>query len=483
MPTMHAAKSPDRTRTLLVIAGEFPPLKTIGRIRTVKFVEHLRAHGWKCIVLTLEPSGQEPNYDASLLAEIADGVEVIRLPLVDLEVKIARFAKRLLGRGNSAGEGSPSNSAASGEGVSAKTPQVGRGLFDRAHSVVRWVFRNLVDIPDSYALWARAATREGQRLCAERQIDAIYTTLPPFSSIFVGHALRRKTGLPWIVDYRDLWYGDVLREWLPTWRKRLELRLEKRLLRAADLVITVSEPKTAYMQRLHPHVKARWETLTNGYDVELYDARERTRPFGEGKRQFVYTGRLFKNRRGYAFAEALGRIHQSDPALAEQVSVRILGGVDREIRARYDEILARCGIDHLYDFGGDVGYAEAMDAQVNCDYLLLIVDTGETSDGVIPGKLFEYVAARRPIFALCDPGATQQIIERAKLGRAVPAESVEACELMLREWLAQPVPERVESDDDYLAQFDRRAITGRFAGLLDQLVVSHAKSSANTEHA
>ena len=115
-----------------------------------------------------------------------------------------------------------------------------------------------------------------------------------------------------------------------------------------------------------------------------------------------------------------------------------------------------------------------MNAQVNCDYLLLIVDTGETSDGVIPGKLFEYVAARRPIFALCDPGATQQIIERANLGKAVPAESVEACEVMLREWLAKPVPERVESDDAYLAQFDRRAIAARFAGLLDQLVDSQS---------
>ena len=81
-------------RTLLVIAGEFPPLKTIGRIRTVKFVEHLRQHGWRAIVLTLEPSGREGNYDPSLMAEIADGVEVIRLPLRNREVEIADAVKR-----------------------------------------------------------------------------------------------------------------------------------------------------------------------------------------------------------------------------------------------------------------------------------------------------------------------------------------------------------------------------------------------------
>ena len=88
--------STNKQRCLLVIAGEFPPLKTIGRIRTVKFVEHLRAHGWKAIVLTLEPSGQEPNYDPGLLAEIADGVEVLRIPLVDVEAEIAIAANRFL---------------------------------------------------------------------------------------------------------------------------------------------------------------------------------------------------------------------------------------------------------------------------------------------------------------------------------------------------------------------------------------------------
>jgi glycosyltransferase involved in cell wall biosynthesis len=459
-------------KTLLVIAGEFPPLKTIGRIRTVKFVDQLRAHGWHTIVVTLTPTGSEPNYDAKLLSEIADGVEVIRLPLPDIEGKIAGFAKKLLGRSpapasNPVSGGQPATTVQ----TSAARPPSG-GLLDKAHAAVRWVLKTFVFIPDDYRPWARAVTEECLRLCAERKIDAIYTTLPPFSSMFAGYELRKATGLPWLADYRDLWYGDVLREWLPEWRKRQEFRMEKRLLQEADVVITVSEPKTEYMKRQHPQIKARWETLTNGYDVDIYSGRGRTRTLGQGPIEFVYTGRLFKNRRGYAFAEALGRLKQSDPPLAENVRVRILGGVDPEIKARYDEILKRHGIAHLYDFAGDVAYNDAMNAQINCDYLLLIVDTGETSDGVIPGKLFEYVAARRPIFALCDAGATQQIIERAGLGKAVPAESVEACEAMLREWLARPVPEEVAADNDYLAQFDRRAITQRLAKLLDEVTAS-----------
>lgn len=463
-------------RTLLVIAGEFPPLKTIGRIRTVKFVEQLRQYGWRSIVITLQPNGTEPNYDPSLSAEITDGVEVIRLPLRDIEAEIANAVKRLMGRSPvpvsaPAGAGVPGG----GRAPAPVSTQAQGGLMDRAHALTRWLLRNFVHVPDDYRPWATAVVEAARPLCKAGRIDAIYTTLPPFASMFAGHALRKETGIPWLVDYRDLWFGDVLREWVPGWRKKLEFRMEKRLLSEADVVITVSEPKTTYMQRLHPDLKARWETLTNGYDTELYGDRQRTRPFTGETVEFVYTGRLFKNRRGHAFAEALGRIHRSDPALAARARVRILGGVEPSIRERYDRILADYGIAHLYDFAGDVSYAEAMNAQVNCDYLLLIVDTGETSDGVIPGKLFEYVSVRRPIFALCDPGATQQIIERARLGKAVPAESVEACEAMLREWLARPVPETVDSDDAYLAQFDRKAITARFARLLDEVVEAARK--------
>lgn len=472
-------------KTLLVIAGEFPPLKTIGRIRTAKFVEHLRAHGWRSIVVTLAPSGREPNYDSSLAREIPADTEVLRLPLVDVEDQIGRFVKRLMGRGDKASEAEPPESSsrpllpgdAPSEGKSSS-----QGLMDRAHRLVRQTLKYGFYIPDNYWPWAMAAASLGRKVCGERHIDAIYTTLPPFSSAIVGYRLKRLTGLPWVVDYRDLWYGDVLREWLPSWRQKLELWLERRLLRRADVIVTVSAPKTAFMKRLHPSAPARWETLTNGFDAETYQGLTRTRSFDTDTVEFVYTGRLFKNRRGYAFAEALGRIAHSVPALARRARVRILGGVSPEIRARYDEILAWDSIADLFRFEGDVPQRAALEAQVNCDYLLLIVDTGETSDGVIPGKLFEYIAARRPIFALCDPGVTQHIIERAGAGHVVPAEDVNQCEALLRSVLSAPVPREVALDNAYLAQFDRKAIAKRFAGLLDETVVAQGVRSVDRIH-
>lgn len=467
---MHDSSPPKARRTVLIVAGEFPPLKTIGRIRTVKFAEHLRTLGWDAIVLTVEPSGREPNYDAALQAEVAEHLEVVRVPLVTFDDRITGFAKRLLGRGAAAAQTTAGAHTGQTSANHAATTEPGatQGLMERLQlAVKRWIRLGL-DVPDSYLPWALKAVPAARAVCAQRKVDVIFTTLPPFSAAYVGYKLRGETGIPWIADYRDLWYGDVLREWLPAWRQKLELHIEKHLLKRTDVIVTVSEQKTDYMRRMHPALRARWETLTNGYDAEIYATRARTRPFSPDHIEFVYTGRLFKNRRGYAFAEALGRIKQTDPALVAPVNVRILGGVAPEIAARYKEILDRYGIAEHFHFPGDVSYQEAMDAQVNCDWLLLIVDTGETSDGVIPGKLFEYVASQRPMFALCDPGATQQIIERANLGVVHGAEDTDACEKALRKVLSNPVPQTLARDEAYLAQFDRRNISRRLAELLEQ---------------
>lgn len=467
-----------RTRTALIIAGEFPPLKTIGRIRTVKFVEHLRNHGWESIVVTLAPNGREANYDASLLAEVPPGVEVIRVPLVTFDDRITAFAKRLLGRNRKTTTES-GNHPNKGKTATQLQPRR-RSAGERLQMAVKQLIRLCLDVPDNFLPWALAAMPEIRRLCKKRQIDLVFTTLPPFSAAYVGYKLAGETSIPWIADYRDLWYGDVLREWLPRWRQRLELVIEKRILKRASVVVTVSEQKTDYMRKLHPGIRARWATLTNGYDKEIYEERTRTRGFDEPVIEFVYTGRLFKNRRGYAFAEALGRIKRDTPALVAPVRVRILGGVSDEIAQRYEQILSAYQLHDHFCFAGDVGYAEAMNAQVDCDYLLLIVDTGETSDGVIPGKLFEYVAAQRPIFALCDPGATQQIIDHARLGTVVDTEDVDACERRLRELLSRPVPREIQRDEEYLAQFDRRQITARLALLFDETTVASSGSKSST---
>jgi hypothetical protein len=151
-------------------------------------------------------------------------------------------------------------------------------------------------------------------LCAERKIDAIYTTLPPFSSMFVGHDLRLETGLPCGSPITATSGMAMCSRMDSRMAEKLELRMERRLLKAADRGGHRFRAENGVHAAASSRLKARWETLTNGCDTELYGDRPCTRPFTQDTVEFVYTGRLFKNRRGYAFAVALGRIHRSDPS-------------------------------------------------------------------------------------------------------------------------------------------------------------------------
>ena len=457
-------------RTALVVAGEFPPVKTIGRLRTVKFVEHLRTRGWRSVVLTIEPNGVSSVADPALESEIPPDTPVYRAAHPDLEALLVRRIKGLVGR-------KVSPVAAVGDSVGAAVPptasDAGRSspsLRDGLIAAFKAGLRDYVYLPDSYALWARPAVLLGRQAIGRHGVNLIYTTLPPFTAATIGRRLQRTTGLPWVADYRDLWTGDVLREWIGPLRRRYETWLERRLLRHADAIITVSEQKTDFVQQLLAPCKARFDTITNGYDAEEFADISRSPRPDDGSLRFVFTGRLFKNRRGYAFAEALARLKRRQPDLAARARVSFLGGVTPEIRERYDRILAEAGLAGQFDFPGDVPHSQAKQAQVDADWLLLIVDTGATSDGVIPGKLFEYVAARRPIFALTDPGATADIIRDGALGEVVGAEDVDACERALTAVLARPVPAPLMPAESFLQRFERARLTERLAGIFDDVV-------------
>ncbi|ESQ16553.1 MAG TPA: hypothetical protein DDY14_17575 [Chromatiaceae bacterium] len=464
---------------VLFVAGEFPPIKTIGRLRSAKFVDYLRKDGFDMTVLTTEANASVSGFDPALLDEVPSAIELLRVPMLDTEAVLLDPLKQMvrhLGRAPDKPSQAPSTPPAS------TSSAANNRLNLKQHSIdaFKWIVRNWIEVPDSYWLWAARAEAVADQYCNNTKVDLVFTSLPPFSAARIGFRLKRKHGIPWVIDYRDLWYGDVLREWISPIRRRLELIRERRYLRYADAVVAVSEQKTAFLQTLQPKSSARFLTLTNGYDPEIYAPYLAEPRAPNATIDFVFTGRLFKNRRGYSFAEALGQLVAQQPALRARVKVHILGGVSAEIRQRYDEILAQYHIQDLYRFTGDLPYQEAMRAQVQADYLLLIVDTGTTSSGVIPGKLFEYVAARRPIFALTDPGATQQIIERGKIGTVVPAESVAHCREKLAQWLQRPVPEQLTGDWAYLAQFERRNISKRLASLL--LDVANNSDSPTPAH-
>lgn len=453
------------TKRLLIVAAEFPPVKGIGRLRPLKFCQHLAPLGWETAVLTPEIGDIQP-VDRATLLEIPKATHIYRAPIPKPKERLIRHLKVLLRRGDSPGKALAST--AGNPGGAARTERTSRSL---AGNLMGWTDafarKNLL-IPDDIVLWYRPAIEAGIAAVREFKPDVILATAPHFTNLLVGAGLSKATGVPWIADYRDLWTGDVLRAWVPPWRQRVELAMERKILRSASAAITVSEPKSEVVRaRVPSSGECPVVTLTNGYDIEEFESvvPEQGAP---GVYRVVYAGRLFKNRRGYEFVEAVGRLVQSDPGYRSRLRIEYYGGVSPEIAERMTGLIAQYGIGDVIEFFPDVSYERSKSLQKGADALLLIVDGGETTSGVIPGKLFEYVAANRPIICIAAPGATTEIIERGRLGAVVVPGDFQGLEAAVKK-LVDEGDAGFRPDKVYLEQFERSRIVGRLAEVLDRV--------------
>lgn len=464
-------------RRLLIVAAEFPPVKGIGRLRPLKFCQHLGGFGWETAVLAPAEGAIEP-VDLTTLREIPTATRVFRAPLPRPKDWLVASVKSALGRAGPPRERSeerrafPNGDTKVVPESAGATGSVLGSLLGRLDAFAR----TYLLIPDDIALWYRPAVRAGMRAIEAFRPDVILATAPHFTNLVVGAGLSRRSGVPWVADYRDLWTGDVLRAWVPSWRRRVELWLERRLLASASAVITVSGPKSDVVRsRLPCPDRCPVVTLTNGYDPEEFDGvvPERGDP---ARFRIVYAGRLFKNRRGYELVEAAGALLRERPDLGRRLCIDFFGGVAPEIAANMSSLVEQHALSDVVRFHPDVPYARSKALQKGADALLLIVDAGDTSSGVIPGKLFEYVAARRPILCIAAPGATTEIIAGGCLGVAVSPGDIDGVKRALVT-LMKVAPGGFEPDAAYLERFERRKLVEQLAHLLDDVTMRRERGS------
>jgi glycosyltransferase involved in cell wall biosynthesis len=420
------------------------------------------------LVLTINERASGP-YDPATLSEIPKGVPVYRALFAEPEKAMVQGVKKLLGRNTKGslprGEEAPQALGTSSDSGFEAALKRAKRTYDR------FLVRNVL-IPDDLVLWTLPAVMLGRTICARHHVDLIFTTAPPFTDLLVGRLLQKVTALPWVADYRDLWTGDVLRDWVPRWRRRIETSLERWALATVNAVIAVSEPKSEFLrQRLSQVEPGRFWTITNGYDLDEYEGLARTMRTN-GQIRFVYTGRLFKNRRGYEVLEAAGSLFRARPELKPKLRIEYYGGVSPEIRNHLDQLIVKLELGQAVRFFPDVPYADAKQLQIDADVLFLIVDTGETTSGVIPGKLFEYVAARRPILCIAESGATSAIIREGRLGWVTAPGDVSTLQNVLEDILSASAPPSLNPNPNYLQQFERRQLVGRMAQIFEDVLAS-----------
>jgi hypothetical protein len=280
-------------------------------------------------------------------------------------------------------------------------------------------------VPEPLVLaWVPFALPRALRLHRTDRFDAVITTSPPESAHLIGRAIQRR-GAAWIADVRDAWNFEPLRPRFPTAaQRRLDERLERRLLGAADVVTAVSRPAA---DDLRDRVGATVELVPNGWDPDLAPALdgaardEAQRMLDPDRVSIVYTGRFGSyGRDPRPLIDALGRLAASEPELARRLELVFAGPyTDDELALlRADVAPARIAVV------GSLPRDRALALQRAADALLLIAAPGRSQLANL--KLFEYLAAGRSILALAGGTEAGRIVAETGGGEIVRSDDVAA---------------------------------------------------------
>lgn len=415
------------SRSVLLIAYHFPPIQgSSGVQRTLRFAQHLPRYGWNPIVLTIEPRAYE---------RVAHGPG--NEPPVGLEVHRAR-----------------------GYDTARQLSVFGRYSMRLA-------------LPDRWMTWKWWAVPSARKIVRQRNVSAVWSTFPVATAHAIGLAVARRSGLPWVAEFRDpMWQGD----YPPNPRVNQAWReLEEQVFAAASaVVVTTPGAVREYEERFPEFPRKRLVLVENGYDEESFTRAGAMAPgerspgwAGVGPVTLLHSGIVYRSERdpsqlfaAIAALKSRGIVSGDDLQIVLRAS-----GHEREYRADLDQL----GIGDIVRLEPGIPYLQALQEMLSMDALLIL--QAANCNAQVPAKLYEYLRAGRPILALTDPaGDTARTLEAAGVGLIARLDSRAEIEAALPRFL-----EKVRSGEwrraspDVVHRWSRERQTGELARLLDDV--------------
>ena len=374
-------------KRVLVITYYWPPAGGSGVQRWVKFSKYLPSEGWQPVIYTPE-NPEMQSEDSSLGADVPPQAEVIRRPITE----IYSLYRRLTGKSASRSQVNMVNAQ--------KKSLAGR--------LMMWA-RGKFFVPDPRVSWVRPSVKFLKKYLREHPVDVIVSTGPPHSMHLIAQTVSLATGIPWISDFRDPWtkifYFKHLHLSSRTVRKHE--RLEKSVLDGSTAVIAVSP---LVQEEFREMTSSPVELITNGFDPEDYaGAKESDKEFFT----ICHTGQFAADGNPDVLWKVLAGKAAEDDKFAKKLRIRLAGVSDEAVLSSIRE--AGLG-ENLVDLGY-VDHGTAVREQCGASVLILPLRKEPEYRATLPGKLFEYLGAGRPILGIGQTdGAMARVVADAGAG-------------------------------------------------------------------
>lgn len=423
-------------KKVLIITYYWPPAGGPGVQRWLKFVKYLRDFGVEPVVYVPE-NPDYPLVDKDFEKEVPQDIRIIKKKIFEPYKIASVFSKK------------HTKTISSGI-ISAEEKQ---GFLQKMMLFIRGNFF----IPDARKFWISPSVKFLKKFLREENIDTLITTGPPHSLHLIGLQLKQKNNVYWIADFRDPWTQIGYHQKLKLTKKSQEKheKLEKEVLQQADEIIT-----TSYT------TKAEFETktakpvtvITNGFDEEQTEGVKLDEKFS-----LSHIGSLLSGRNPENLWKVLAEISSEKPQFGEDLELKLTGAVSREVVAS----IKRAGLEEQLQLRDYVSHKEALELQRKSQLLLLIEINSKETQGIIPGKVFEYLNAKRPILAIGPKNwDVERIIEETEAGKVIIYSDNEPLKNFILEKYEDFKKGKISFEGHNIEQFSRRNLTEKLAKLI-----------------
>jgi glycosyltransferase involved in cell wall biosynthesis len=326
--------------------------------------------------------------------------------------------------------------------------------------ILKWIRGNFF-IPDARIGWVKYATKKATELIREHQIDCILISSPPHSSQLIGLNLKKEfPHLKWIADLRDPW-TDIYyyKELLHTdWAKKKDRLLEKKVLERADAALVVSSYiKYAFAEKSLKVNVDKIHVLPNGYDEVDFKSLDKKH---SDKFYITYVGTMADSYKPTVFFEALAKVIQQNNI--KHLVFRFVGSVPVSIKEKLNEL----GINS--EFIGHVAHQEAVRYMLSTNLLLLVIPDAPGAEGILTGKLFEYLGAGKRIVGIGPSnGDAATILKECQAGRMFDRSDKTGLFNFLSDEILNDRSSQIYSNE--VKKYTRRQLTNQLSTIISNL--------------
>lgn len=420
----------------LIITYYWPPAGGSGVQRWLKFVKYFRDFDIEPIVYTVK-NPKYPITDETLRNDVPDGIEVLKHPIFEPNDILSFFNKK----------------KKKSSGLLSSNPS----FFQKTLQYIRANYF----IPDARKYWVKPSVIFLKEYLKENSIDVVITTGPPHSVHLIGLNLKKQLNCKWIADFRDpmstIFYNNDLR--LTESSKQKIKKLEEGILINADKVITVSN----FLKKELELVKNDVTVITNGFDKESTSSNEIKL---DKNFTICHIGQLPHNSNAKNLWRVLKEICEENSSFKSDLQINLIGNVSEVVI----KDIAEFGLSNKLVLKSYIPHNEAIEFQKKSQVLLLLIPQSEGAEGIITGKFFEYLMAKRPILAIAPSnGDLANIIEETKAGFVVDFEDSETLKKSILTLYEDYKSGTLECQSINIEQFHRKQLTKQVSKIIHEI--------------